>query len=83
MEVIRAAIPRRVKARSPLYQASNYGQGNTAIGYGTLNVLTTGNFNTAVGYLALSISTANQNTAVGAFALELDTSGTKTAPLEF
>jgi len=52
------------------------GQGNVAVGVGTLNVNTTGYQNTAVGYLALNANTtAIRETAVGYEALGANTTG--------
>jgi hypothetical protein len=52
------------------------GQGNVAVGVGTLNVNTTGYQNTAVGYLALNANTtAIRETAVGYDALGSNTTG--------
>jgi hypothetical protein len=49
---------------------------NTAVGYQTLQSLTSGNLNTAVGFDALANDTADNNTATGAQALEGNTTGT-------
>jgi trimeric autotransporter adhesin len=49
---------------------------NTAIGYGTLRNITTGNFNTAHGYKALNKNTTGvTNTSIGYSALSLNTIG--------
>ena len=53
-----------------------HGSLNTAIGFNTLNMLTTGYDNTAVGSQALSVlTTGAENTAVGIWALKLTTTG--------
>jgi hypothetical protein len=57
---------------------------NTAIGFRTLESVTTGGDNTAVGYFALQKSTGSgagggRNTAVGAYALQQATSGSDNA----
>jgi trimeric autotransporter adhesin len=53
------------------------GAGNTALGWQSLFLDTTGSFNTGVGAGALILNNADSNTAVGAVALLLNTSGTE------
>jgi hypothetical protein len=51
------------------------GAGNTGLGWRSLFVNSTGNFNTAVGVGALVLNNADSNTAVGAAAMLLDATG--------
>ena len=53
------------------------GTGNSAFGAFSLFGITSNNFNTAVGALALDLNTADNNTAVGAAALLLNTIGSE------
>src|SRR5436305_3153658 len=53
------------------------GAGNTALGWRSLFLDTTGSFNTGVGGGALALNNADSNTAVGAAALLLNTTGTQ------
>src|SRR5467141_2397218 len=56
------------------------GGGNTNEGFRALNSLTTGGFNTGLGWYSLfGNSTATADTAVGAGSLVLDNGGTNTA----
>jgi len=52
------------------------GANNTAVGFASLGLLTTGSLNTGVGTGALLFNTADANTATGAAALLFNTSGT-------
>jgi hypothetical protein len=62
-----------------LNTATSSGNYNTALGYGTLELLTTGQQNIAVGDQALgSLLTGSFNVGVGAFALGSDYNGTST-----
>jgi hypothetical protein len=54
---------------------TSYGIRNTGIGIGTLQSLTTGTNNTAIGYASLHSNTANNNTAVGYHSLSSNTTG--------
>src|SRR5215510_15815276 len=51
------------------------GAGNTALGWRSLFLDTTGSFNTGVGVGALVLNNGDSNTAVGATALLLNTTG--------
>jgi len=51
------------------------GAGNTALGWRSLFLNTTGSFNTGVGGGALALNNGSSNTAVGVAALLLNTSG--------
>jgi hypothetical protein len=51
------------------------GAANTAVGWFSLETVTTASFNTAVGAGTLVLNTADENTATGAGALLLNTSG--------
>jgi hypothetical protein len=51
------------------------GQGNTALGWFSLGLVTDSSFNTGVGVGALVLNTGGSNTAVGAAALILNTTG--------
>jgi hypothetical protein len=51
------------------------GQGNTAVGWFSLGLVTDGSFNTAIGVGALVLNTGSSNTATGAAALILNTTG--------
>ena len=51
---------------------SNY---NTAVGYSALQLNTSGRYNVAFGYLALTNSTSEYNTAIGSGALRYNTTG--------
>jgi trimeric autotransporter adhesin len=53
------------------------GAGNTALGWRSLFLNSTGSFNTGVGVAALVLNDADSNTAVGAAALLLNTTGTQ------
>src|SRR5262245_15595219 len=53
------------------------GAGNTALGWRSLFLDTTGSFNTGVGVGALVLNNADSNTAVGAVALLLNNTGTQ------
>src|SRR5207249_9992224 len=53
------------------------GTGNTALGWRSLFLDTTGSFNTGVGAGALALNNASSNTAIGAAALLLNTTGTQ------
>jgi trimeric autotransporter adhesin len=53
------------------------GAGNTALGWRSLFLNSTGSFNTGVGVGALVLNDADSNTAVGAAALLLNTTGTQ------
>jgi hypothetical protein len=53
------------------------GAGNTALGWRSLFLDTTGSFNTSVGGGALALNNGSSNTAVGAVALLLNTIGTQ------
>jgi len=53
------------------------GAGNTGVGWRSLFVDSTGNFNTGVGAGALILNNGDSNTAVGAVALLLNTTGTQ------
>src|SRR5262249_53390572 len=55
---------------------SNSGNGNSAFGWRSLFVNTTGNFNTAMGP-SLILNNGDSNTAVGAAAILLNTDGTR------
>ena len=56
-------------------QSLTTGAGNTGVGWRSLFVNTTGNFNTALGAGALIFNNGDSNTAVGAVALLLNTTG--------
>src|SRR6266542_3244653 len=51
------------------------GQGNTALGWFSLGLVTDGSFNTGVGAGALVLNTGSSNTGIGAAALILNTTG--------
>lgn len=51
------------------------GLGNTAVGSGALNAVTSGTENVAVGYQALTASTGNENVAIGSSALKANLGG--------
>src|SRR6516165_9554286 len=53
------------------------GVGNTALGWRSLFLNSSGNFNTGVGAGTLVLNTADSNTAVGVAALLLNTTGTQ------
>jgi len=57
------------------------GVGNTALGWRSLFLDTTGSFNTGVGAGALALNTGSSNTAVGAAALLLNTTGSNNTAL--
>jgi hypothetical protein len=48
---------------------------NTAIGFKSLNLATTGNYNTSVGYESQSVSTGQENSSLGLWALKANTTG--------
>src|SRR6267378_2195711 len=55
------------------------GSGNTALGWRSIFLNTTGSFNTGVGGGALALNNGDSNTAVGAAALLLNATGTENA----
>jgi hypothetical protein len=57
-------------------QSLTTGAGNTGLGWRSLFLNTTGNFNTALGAGALVLNNGDSNTATGAAALLLNTTGT-------
>lgn len=61
-----------------LYNASTYNTSNTGIGYHSLESITTGIGNTALGYQALNNATGNYNIAIGYDAGETITNLSKT-----
>jgi hypothetical protein len=58
-----------------LFNLTEGGQFNTAVGLFSLSVLTGGGFNTGVGAGALLVNTGNDNTAIGAAALVSNVTG--------
>jgi hypothetical protein len=65
---------------------SGYGNGeaNTAVGYESLKVLTTGSWNVGIGVRALySISTGKNNAAMGCYALSGNTTGDKNVAMGY
>jgi hypothetical protein len=81
LPIARAVVPSRdggypgfntVEGQKALFSLAS-GQGNTAVGWFTLERLITVNFNTAIGAAALSLNTADQNTVTGTAALFLNT----------
>jgi hypothetical protein len=61
--------------QSALFNLTEGGQFNTAVGLFSLSALTGGGFNTGVGAGTLLVNTANNNTAVGAAALLSNVTG--------
>jgi hypothetical protein len=59
-----------------LYSASLTGNGNTAVGKGTLNSNSSASYNTGIGMRALDSTTSgSNNVAVGTYALQMNTTG--------
>jgi hypothetical protein len=70
-----AGVLNTADGHNALFSATAASVGNSAFGGFSLFALTTGNFNTGCGVLALDLNNADSNTAVGAAALLFNTSG--------